>query len=356
MSMNKQIFAERLRSARKIAMLSQDELATKLNNEISKQAISKYEKAEMLPSSTILIKLARALRVKPDYFFRKNTVELQNIEFRKRSTTSAKFEEYIKELSVDFLERYIEIETILKLNKEFINPIRNRFVHGQTDIETASEELRKAWKLGLDPLGNIIELFENHGIKVFEIDEDEQFDGLSATFNGNILIVLNKRHLDPLRKRFTAIHELAHLILEFEETISQKEKEIFCHNFAGALLMPSETFKREFGGIRTQFTIFELINLAIYFGASIQAVMKRAHVLGLINDLHYKFFNIEWNKRGYKKEEPIKPEIKNKFIEIPQRIKQLVSRAVAESIISINKAAALLNKKSSELQDELEFI
>ena len=66
-------FAKRLRQARVKEKISMEALSRLLNGSVSKQAISKYEAAKMMPSSTILIALADALRVDLDYFFRSCT-------------------------------------------------------------------------------------------------------------------------------------------------------------------------------------------------------------------------------------------------------------------------------------------
>ena len=79
----KELFAKRLKSARVRAGMSQDELVHRMDNIVSKNSISKYEKAEMLPDSKVLVALAKALDVKTDYFFREFKVEIENIEFRK---------------------------------------------------------------------------------------------------------------------------------------------------------------------------------------------------------------------------------------------------------------------------------
>ena len=65
----KELFAKRLKSARVRACMSQDELVHRMDNIVSKNSISKYEKAEMLPDSKVLVALAKALDVKTDYFF-----------------------------------------------------------------------------------------------------------------------------------------------------------------------------------------------------------------------------------------------------------------------------------------------
>jgi len=63
------IFAKRLKSARIRAGISQDQLVKNMGGLVSKNAISKYEKGKMMAGSKVLLALAKALDVKPDYFF-----------------------------------------------------------------------------------------------------------------------------------------------------------------------------------------------------------------------------------------------------------------------------------------------
>ena len=66
-------FGERLKSARKMAGLSLQELAESMIKPVSRQAINKYEQGRMMPDSEILLSLASALKVRPDYLFREST-------------------------------------------------------------------------------------------------------------------------------------------------------------------------------------------------------------------------------------------------------------------------------------------
>jgi len=65
----KEIFSKRLKSARSMAALSQDKLVEKMGNIVSKNAISKYERGQMMADSNVLLALSKALNVKLDYFF-----------------------------------------------------------------------------------------------------------------------------------------------------------------------------------------------------------------------------------------------------------------------------------------------
>ena len=81
-----EIFAKRLRQARIKAQLSMESLCERMGGIVSKQAISKYEGAKMMPTSTTLIALAEALKVKLDYFFRPFSFDLGDfdVSFRKK--------------------------------------------------------------------------------------------------------------------------------------------------------------------------------------------------------------------------------------------------------------------------------
>ncbi|GAB1483181.1 hypothetical protein MASR2M78_19970 [Treponema sp.] len=49
--------------------------------------------------------------------------------------------------------------------------------------------LRKVWKLGEDGIQNVIEMLEEHRIKVLEIDADLSFDGLSTIVNARYPVI-----------------------------------------------------------------------------------------------------------------------------------------------------------------------
>mgnify|MGYP003124798161 CR=1 FL=1 len=75
--------AERLKSARLINGLSLQGLADRIDNRVTKQALSKYEQGQVVPDSDMIGVLAEALKVRPDYFHTDTEVKFGEIEFRK---------------------------------------------------------------------------------------------------------------------------------------------------------------------------------------------------------------------------------------------------------------------------------
>lgn len=341
----------RIKSARLLAGLSLRELANALDGIVSHNAISKYEKGEMMPDSKVLIALSKALDVKTDYFLRPQTIEISNIEFRKKSSLTVKKTNSIKENIKDNIERYIELETFLNFENTFINPIKDVVIENSKDVENSVEHLLHQWGLGINTLPNIIEILEDKDIKVVEIDADEKFDGLSGWANNVIPVIIINKNFTVERKRFTALHELGHLLLSIHsENFTHKEIEKFCNVFAGAMLLPKETLFNELGKKRNSISINELIYIKESYGISIQAIMARAKDLGVISNDQYVRFRIRVNQ-----EQNLKLEIgygEYKGVEHSSRFKQLLYRATAEEIISMSKAASLSNVKLAQFRDE----
>jgi Zn-dependent peptidase ImmA (M78 family)/DNA-binding XRE family transcriptional regulator len=346
----KEIVGKRIKSARILAGLSLRELAERMNGLVSHTAITKYEKGAMLPDSAMLVALGKALNVKTDYFFRPYTVSIESIEFRKRSNLSGKGVSTIREEVTDRLANYIELEQFLNLSLTFTNPIKGHVIYTSEDLEEAVNQLRTDWKLGFNALPNVIELLEEKEVKVIELNAEEDFDGLSGWASDGIPVVVVNENFPIERKRFTALHELGHLVLNFETTLDYKTKERLCHQFAGAMLMPRETFLKALAPPRNSISLSELIILKETYGISVQAIMARAKQLKVIDENRYLQF-----RKWISKNEALRKEIDlGKFLgrEHSSRFKQLLYRATAEEVISMSKAANLANQKLATFRDE----
>ena len=354
--MNKVFIGEKIKTARKMSGLSMDNLVVKIDNLVSKNAIFKYEKGVMVPSSSILNALAKALDVKIDYFFTPSNLTFSQIEYRKKNSKVTKKElTKIEYVIKDRVERLLELEKIMGETSNFLLPIDSKDLNIKKgeEIEALVEKIRKLWNIGVDPIISVVELLEDQGIKLVDVDiEGDAFDGLSGKIGDFTVIAFNK-NMPVDRKRLTVLHELGHLVLQFPEDLSSKEIEKLCHRFAKAFLMPREVFVREFGGRRRVLSFEELEALKIYFGASMQAIVYRAFELGLISEgLKNKFFKYV-SQKGWREEEPGK---KCHIVEEPTRFLSLLRRGVSEEKITRNKAAALSGKNEEEILNFINLI
>ena len=338
----KETFPYRLKSARKRAGMSMRQLSEALDNRVSYNAIKKYEDGKMLPERAVLLSLADALKVQLEYFSRPVRFDLGDIEFRKRASLGIKQIDSIKEETRDLLERYIEVEQLCGIETDFVNPLAKLEIRTEADVETAADALRKSWQLGVNPIPNVIEMMEEQEIKVLEIKAPDKFDGLSTYVTGIPVTILNKTYF-PDRKRFTALHELGHLVLSIPDTA---DKEKVCNRFAGAMLIAETEMKRLLGRQRTNVPqLGELTQIKQEYGISVQALMRRAYDLDIINRTIYQKFSKMIAR--HRKEEQL-GEFKGE--ERAFRFLQLIFRLVSEGAISMPRAANLAGLSLDEFK------
>ena len=335
-------FGERLKMARHINMLSLRELAKRLG--VSHGLLYKYEKGKMLPDTFMLIKFAKALNVKVEFFLRSN--ELIDLKFVYRNghiSLPAKEEKSIKYQIQEWLERYFFVEGLYpESTREISLPVYR--IEEESDLEKAAKELRKEWDLGLDPLGNLVEIVEDRGLKVGIIKGTEHFD--SCAFWAEVRyskkpvpIIVIKDNIPGDRERFNISHEIGHFVLDLdkEKIRSNKKVEEVMNRFAGAFLAPDEVVLKEAGIKRKHITINELHILKMKYGLSMQAWIHRLEDLDVITPSLARSLREEFSKKNWKRKEPGK-----QFpFQRSTRMKKLILRALAEGILSKSKALEL---------------
>lgn len=339
--MDKLVFGKRLQMARSKEGFSLRQLSEKLNNEISHTALSKYEKGEMFPSSNILIKLSKALSVSVDYFFRKITSINLIPNFRKGSGLSKKDQKRIVETTKNILENYIEAAAAAEQNFFYSLPKIN--VSSINDAVSAAVKIREKLNIGQAPIVDLISELEEASIVVVEVDEVADFSGVCLSGENVAAIAININS-DNVRKRFTMAHELGHLILDFVN-ISDKEKEVCCHAFAGAFLIPPAELKNYIGLKRESIYIDELKTLKEIYGISMQAIAYQLVINNIISARKHTLFKQLITKNSWKIEEPGTFNCTEK----PKLIEQLVLRALSKGNLSLSKSAELLGKSQNDL-------
>lgn len=348
--MNK-LFSERFKAARILNGFSLQDLANALENKISRQALHKYEKGEVIPDSEMIHQLSKVFHVQPDFFFRNTKVELGNLEFRKQAKLPVKEQCRIVESAKDILSRYLELEEILGIETVFDNPLKNfPAISSFEDIENSALAVRESWNLGLDPVYNIVELLEDNHIKVISVNSEDSFDGMQTWLNQAVpVIVINKNNLKSAdRLRFTVLHELGHLLLPLGN-LPDKTKEKYCNQFAAAMLIPKSAIRSELGITRKKLFIQELGELKKQYGISIQALIYRSKDLNIISENYGRQLLSIIVQNDWKIIEPVE----YTGLEESNRFMQLLFRALAEELISISKAAVLNNQSLIDFRKQI---
>ena len=334
-----EIFSKRLRSAREMKYLSMAALSHLLGGAVSPQAIYKYEAGKMLPGSGLLAELSKVLDVPVDFFFRPFNVSISGIEFRKKSKLGVKERRSIEGLSADRVERYVEIEDISGL--KHYNQMLRFPVKDENDVLGAVRDLRNNWGLEQYGIVNVIKLLEDHGVIVIEFEAGKDFDGLSGRANDIPVIVLNKNFPSAERRRFTALHELGHLVMDIDEQTDDRRVESLCNLFASEMLLPREAFKKEVGDIyHRQISLSEFAEVQRKYGISIDALMYKAKETQMIPESKYRsYFILKSSRPAFKKY----AEDSRIADEHSERFDTLVFDALSRDLISVSKASSLLD-------------
>ena len=183
------MFGQRLRLARKRAGLSMQALAERVTPSVSAQAISKYEADKMMPSSSVLVGLGKALgALSLDFLLGGQVEALESVEWRKHSTASAQDRAMAEAIVIEKLEDYLAIEGILDLHavEDPFAALRVDQVADEETIDAKAREVRQEWNLGIDPIPSMTALLEDKGLKVIEADLPgrNQRAGLSCRTGG----------------------------------------------------------------------------------------------------------------------------------------------------------------------------
>lgn len=330
----------RLQQARKAAGLSLRALADLVH--LSHAAIKKYEDGDVCPSSDILIKLAKALQVQVEFFFRPIKVSLGDVQFRKRSNRKA--EEAIKFKVFCQIERRLELDNLYPSSPiapfELPNDLPEK-IYNFEEIESFAEKLRDHWRLGLAPIHDLIDAFENHGVRVVVIDADIEH-GLSTMINGQLIIVIDSKWPGD-QQRFNLAYELAHYIF-INRLSSTLDLSQVCHRFAGAFLFPRAAVFQAVGKVRRGVEWQELLLLKQQFQLSLGAICYRLKDLGVIGQSYYKNLMMSFRQKGWHRQEPGIPSVKAHIFN------QKVFQALGEDYIGESKAAELLSCSLTQLK------
>lgn len=324
--------------------------------------IQKFEEGKRPLTTNHLIRFSKVLDVNPFEIIDTTKINLDNsesipiqisnIEYRDKpifKDNNSIENDIIQSISKQFYH-LIELENILGEKVKFNNPLKDLSITNGNDVENAVKVIRKKWKLGQSPIYDVVYLLEKKGIRVFDVKKEYDFIGFSGWAGDVPLIVLNILNPDISRRRFTALHELAHLVLPFNIEDSEKIEK-FCNHFAGAMLLAEEVIYDLFQNVSNGITLQELKSIKLAFGISIQAILLRAKTLGYIDWNTYHKWKGEYDKWMEDEDHDFG---QYKGNESPKRFFELIAKAIndEDQKISLVKAADLSGFTIQEIKSK----
>ena len=322
MTNTQKINGDHIKSARLFRGLSLSDLSNKTG--ITKQALSLYENETIRPEISKLVAIAQALDFPIEYF-----MSLDNFQVKTESTY---FRSLLSTPKIARTAQSVRVEFIAKIYEILIDYVdfpdrnfpdiafsgRNAFSEcadeeETSEIESIATQCRKFWGLGFGPIVNLQKTVESNGIIITSLFTDkDEIDAFSqrTIINGNsvYIIVLNSTK-NNVRTRFDIAHELGHIFLHpwsqnIEELSRQefKERESQANKFAGAFLLPRESFGNDVSHYPTKLEYY--LHLKEKWNVSIQAMIYRTHQLKIISTTQYQYLMSQISKRGCRSCEP----------------------------------------------------
>lgn len=289
--------------AREYRGYSQTELACKIKG-LSQSKLSKIEKGIEPITTEILWEISKFLNFPIDFFSLDIHNKVFSAQYRKKRISQRKKSELDMRLKT---YGYL----VDRMSKDYIEYPSIGFP--QVDIadgfspQSVAKQIRRIFGLKDDPVKDIFTLLENNGIVIIEDDSDlDEFDGVSfVSDNGNLIIIVNK-NMPNDRKRFTVAHEFGHLIMHNIEKGNyliddNRDIEKEANAFASEFLMPEDGIRNQLKDLR----LSDLGALKQYWLTSMASIIYRAKDLKCIDENKAQYFNIEFSRKGYRKQEPI---------------------------------------------------
>ena len=171
----------------------------------------------------------------------------------------------------------------------------------------AAAALRSHWGLGPGPVAHLVRLLESKGIVTVLAGRDEDSTTVDAFSTSRlqrpIIVLTANRANDIYRHRFTAAHELGHLVLHGEVASGDLEQEREADAFAAEFLTPRRSIAVELPH-RVHFA--RLVELQVTWGISVKSLIRRSRELGLISESSatraYQRLNGLRNEPGFRSE------------------------------------------------------
>ena len=199
--------------------------------------------------------------------------------------------------------------------------------------------------LGYGPLSNVLSLAESKGIIAARIPiEGERIDAFSFWNGSRPFIFLASEKESAARARFDVAHEIGHFVLhrgvdqeEIEDPKTLRRIEAEANRFAGALLLPRESFPNEIFTTRLE----AFVELKSRWKVAIQAMVYRCKDLGIFDEYQITNLYKQISARRWRTKEPL--DDPNKFpIEQPKTLRRAAEMVFADGRVRPDDFAAEL--------------
>ena len=284
----------RLTQARRLASLTKAALARQL--EVSPVAVGQWEAGTHPPRPDHVKRLSATLEVPPAFFAAGRPyarLESSAAHFRSLRKTPAQH----RAKAIAFAEQVWELVHALEKRVQLPAVDLPGFSAGEVSSELsgaqpvqAAQALRRHWGLGTGPIPHLIRIMEAHGLIVtlvpFAGAATKTVDAFSTSQLPRPIVILTPdRANDVYRHRFTACHEMAHLLLHGDAVPGDALQEKEADAFAAEFLTPGQMIAPQ---LPARMDLKALDRLSKVWGVSVDSLVYRCREIGAVSDPAYR--------------------------------------------------------------------
>src|SRR6185437_12290831 len=333
---------ERIRQAREIRGLTQEELANRIG--CSQALVAQFEAGFKMPNNDFVESVVDATEFPITFLNEPPHPEFGIAEILLRAQRTAKRREILN--TVRYAEHIHAIYASIAAKLKHI-PVRIPEV-----VDSPKEAVKQVRKsLGLEPnapVADLTNVLERAGVRFVILPPLPGRDAFCIWLRADdeeipIVAVAGGRE-DGDRYRLSVGHELGHLVMHRSFLRkSNKEVEEEAWAFAAELLLPEGAMRDE---LIPPLTITTLARMKPRWGVSIAALIRRAYELNIVTKRQYHYLSHQMSALGYKTREP-------KNVDVPVEKPRLL-RKMAEIIygnpINFDRFSADTKISASELR------
>ncbi|MCW5319668.1 ImmA/IrrE family metallo-endopeptidase [Verminephrobacter aporrectodeae subsp. tuberculatae] len=322
---------------------------------VSPATLSKWCTGMHAPEREALERLARVVNVAPDWFTRTPGAKVLQPLFRSNAPAHAAARALLEarigwaqDVAAALMEYGVSYGDVYLPTRTYTHPEE---ITAEA-IEQAAEECRGMWRLGRSEIEDLALAAEWAGIiLVREETGIAQIEGLSAWSKvlRRPIVLLSADQDNGYRGRFDLAHEVGHLVLHRcierpTEPARHKLLEQQAHLFAGAFLLPAETFAAE---VLLHPTLDDLLLLKRRWGVSVAAIITRLRTLQLLDEdgarMLLKRRSVRWGAKSEPGDGDRKPEK-------PRSLRRAIDLLVEKNIIPLEAVPGHIGLASVDIE------
>jgi Zn-dependent peptidase ImmA (M78 family)/DNA-binding XRE family transcriptional regulator len=323
-------------TARLARGLTQAELAAMID--VTQPALHRYEHGLREPEPEILERLAGVLGVTEDFLLHAGKIRgamAVDAHMRRHATEKATTWRRLEAQLNEYRMHASKLFEQVSLRADQLIPT---FDPEGTAPTEAARLLRMQWRMPVGPVRDLTGWLEAAGcIVLAEPFGTPRIDGLSQWIDDHPVILLNDQAPTD-RQRWTLAHEAGHLCMHASYIGDHPEAD--ADGFAAEFLMPAEVIRPQLRNL----TMGRLTDLKRQWGVSMQALVERAHQMGVVTAGQRMSMYKQFSRMGWRTREPYSEDL---AVERPH-LAEVITQALTDKGFSPHDIAVMAGFADAE--------